>query len=317
MDRRRRQRRTPARLAGLIAAVFALAACSATKSATTTAAPSAARGPASGTATATTSRSASTGTPPPIGSSPLGAAESTAAESTAAESTLPASVLAGSSEPAALEPSPAPGESASTPPEEVTAAQTTTQTHGFVSTISEIDPAIAARMGSSWHPGCPVPLSDLRYLTVAYRGFDGTDHDGELVVAASVATDVTDIFSQLYDAGYPIASMRLVDDFGGSDDASMSADNSSAFNCRPVTGGGGFSEHSYGTAIDLNPVENPYLSGSLVLPPAGRAFVDRPDAPGVIQPGDAVVRAFRSHGWTWGGTWSGPIDYQHFSVSGR
>ncbi len=172
-------------------------------------------------------------------------------------------------------------------------------------------------MGSSWHPGCPVPLSDLRYLTVTYRGFDGADHAGELVVAASVADAVTDIFRQLYDAGYPIASLRLVDDFAGSDDDSMAADNSSAFNCRPVTGGGGFSEHSYGTAIDLNPVENPYLSGSLVLPPAGRPFADRPEAPGVIQPGDAVVTAFRSHGWTWGGTWSGPIDYQHFSVSGR
>ena len=134
-------------------------------------------------------------------------------------------------------------------------------------------------MGSSWRPGCPVPLSDLRYLTVTYRGFDGADHTGELVVAASVAADVVDIFGRLYDAGYPIASLRLVDDFGGSDDDSMAADNSSAFNCRPVTGGGGFSEHSYGTAIDLNPVENPYLSGSVVLPPAGRPFADRPAAP--------------------------------------
>ena len=172
-------------------------------------------------------------------------------------------------------------------------------------------------MSSSWRPGCPVPLSDLRYLTLIHRGFDGADHTGELVVAASVADDVTAIFDELYTAGYPIGSMRLVDDFGGSDDASMAANNSSAFNCRAVTGGSGYSEHSYGTAIDLNPVQNPYLSGTLVLPDAGRAYLDRSSQPGVIKPGDAVVQAFAQHGWTWGGTWSGPVDYQHFSVSGR
>lgn len=172
-------------------------------------------------------------------------------------------------------------------------------------------------MSSSWRPGCPVPLSDLRYLTVTYRGFDGADHTGELVVAASVADDVVVIFDELFTAGYPIGSMRLVDDFGGSDDDSMDANNSSAFNCRAVTGGGGYSEHSYGTAIDLNPVQNPYLSGTLVLPEAGRAHLDRESQPGVIEPGDVVVAAFAEHGWTWAGTWSGPVDYQHFSVSGR
>lgn len=172
-------------------------------------------------------------------------------------------------------------------------------------------------MVSSWRPGCPVALSDLSYLTVTYRGFDGADHQGELVVASSVAGDVVAIFGELYDADYPIASLRLVDDFGGSDDASMAANNSSAFNCRPVTGGGGFSEHSYGTAIDLNPIQNPYLSGTLVLPQQGRRFVARDPAPGVIEPGDAVVTAFARHGWTWGGDWSGPVDYQHFSLSGH
>jgi hypothetical protein len=215
----------------------------------------------------------------------------------------------------APQPSPAPTSTSSVSTAEPSPG--TTEDTGFTSSVSEIDDALAARMGSSWHSGCPVPLADLRYLTVSYRGFDGSEHAGELVVAASVASDVVEVFHRLYDNGFPVRSMRLVDDFGGSDDDSMAADNSSAFNCRPVTGGGGFSEHSYGTAIDLNPVENPYLSGSLVLPTAGRTFVDRPDAPGVIHPGDAVVEAFASHGWTWGGTWSGPIDYQHFSVSGR
>ena len=97
----------------------------------------------------------------------------------------------------------------------------------------------------------------------------------------------------------------------------MAANNSSAFNCRPVTGGSRFSEHSYGTAIDLNPVQNPYLSGAVVLPEQGRAFTARPPAPGVILPGGAAVTAFARIGWTWGGTWTNPIDYMHFSVSGR
>lgn len=188
---------------------------------------------------------------------------------------------------------------------------------GFSATVATVDEATAARMATSWRAGCPVPLTDLRYLTLTYRGFDGADHTGELVVAASVADDVVAIFRQLYQDGYPIASMRLVDDFGGADDASMAANNTSAFNCRPVTGGGGFSEHSYGTAIDVNPVQNPSVSGSTVLPPAGRPYLGRPDAPGVIHDGDPVVAAFAAHGFQWGGHWRDPTDYQHFSVSGR
>ena len=188
---------------------------------------------------------------------------------------------------------------------------------GFRSSIAMIDTATAARMSSSWRPGCPVALRDLRYLTVTYRGFDNADHTGELVVAAAVADDVVTIFHELYDDGFLIASLRLVDDFGGSDDASMAADNSSAFNCRKVTGGTGFSEHSYGTAIDLNPVQNPYLSGDLVLPEQGRKYVNRLPGPGVIVAGDATVEAFARHGWSWGGSWTDPVDYQHFSVTGR
>lgn len=187
----------------------------------------------------------------------------------------------------------------------------------FSSSVSVIDDDLAARMTSSWRPGCPVPLADLRYLTVTYRGFDGAAHTGELVVASSVTADVATVFEQLYAAGYPIQSLRLVDDFGGSDDASMAANNSSAFNCRAVTGGSGFSEHSYGTAVDLNPIQNPYVSGASVLPDAGRAYTDRVSAPGVIKPGDVVVTTFAAAGWTWGGTWTSPVDYQHFSVSGR
>jgi hypothetical protein len=188
---------------------------------------------------------------------------------------------------------------------------------GFHWSVSGIDAALAARMSTSWRPGCPVPLSDLRYLTMTHQGFDGQDHRGEMVVSARVAGDVVEVFETLYVAGFPIRSMRLVDDFGGDDDASMAADNTSAFNCRAVTGGTSFSQHSYGEAIDVNPVENPYVLGDTVLPPSGRAYLSRPDLPGVIHGGDVVVRAFESIGWSWGGYWRSPIDYQHFSLSGR
>lgn len=162
-----------------------------------------------------------------------------------------------------------------------------------------------------------MPLGDLRYVTVSHWTFEGTVADGELVVHADVSDDVTGVFAALFAARYPIRSLHLVDDFGGDDDASMAADNSSAFNCRAVRSGTAWSEHAYGRAIDLNPVENPYVLGDDVAPPAGRAFLDRPDAPGVVHADDAVVRAFAAVSWRWGGDWERPVDYQHFSVTGR
>lgn len=162
-----------------------------------------------------------------------------------------------------------------------------------------------------------MPLEDLRYMTVLFHRFDGSTATGELVVNARVAAGLVTVFQTLFDDGYPIRSMRLVDDYGADDDASMAADNTSAFNCRAVTGGTGWSEHSYGWAVDLNPVENPYVSGTAVLPPAGAPYTGRPDAPGVLHDGDDVVRAFADAGWQWGGTWSSPTDYQHFSTTGR
>ena len=171
-------------------------------------------------------------------------------------------------------------------------------------------------VSASWRPGCPVAPADLRLVTVTSIGFDGKPGTGRIVVAADVARATADVFGSLYAMRYPIARMEPVEAFGGSDDASMAADNTSAFNCRATTGGTGFSEHSYGTAIDLNPVENPYVKGSTVLPEAGRAFVERKPAPGVILAGDAVVRAFADRGFSWGGDWNSLKDYQHFSVSG-
>ncbi len=187
----------------------------------------------------------------------------------------------------------------------------------FTSSIGEITPELATRMAASWRPGCPVPLADLRYVTVTHLDLDGVVRTGELVVHAEVAEGLVGVFATLFEARYPIRLMRLVDDFGADDTASMDADNTSAFNCRAITGGSGWSEHAYGTALDLDPVENPYVVGSHVAPRAGRDYVSRPDLPGVIHADDVVVRAFAAAGWQWGGSWTRPVDYQHFSVSGR
>ncbi len=158
----------------------------------------------------------------------------------------------------------------------------------------------------------------LRAVDVSHWGFDGETHTGRLIVAASVADDVVAIMSDLFSAGFPIERMRPIDVYDGSDDASMAANNTSAFNCRAVTGGSSWSEHSYGTAIDVNPLVNPYVRGRTVLPPEGSRYADRTrDDPGMIHAADSTVEAFSARGWIWGGTWSSPKAYQHFSTSGR
>ena len=177
-------------------------------------------------------------------------------------------------------------------------------------------------MRYSHGPGCPVPLKDLRYLRISYVGFDEQVHLGEMVIHEDHADAVTDVFEQLYDARWPIQRMRLVDDYRGDDNRSMAANNTSGYNCRRVAGSDSWSAHAYGAAIDINPVQNPYVNGTSVAPPAGRRFatIDRSataHAPaGAIRAGDVVVRAFARIGWEWGGDWSTSKDYQHFSASG-
>ena len=181
---------------------------------------------------------------------------------------------------------------------------------------SAITPVSAADLPASWRPGCPVSPQRLRLVTFTHVDLAGRAATGRLVVREDVAQPVADVLADLYAARFPIAQAQPVDAFGGSDDASMAANNTSAFNCRQVTGGTRFSEHSYGTAVDLNPVQNPYVQGSTVLPEEGRAFVRRTPAPGVVLAGDAVVRAFADRGFSWGGDWTSLKDYQHFSLSG-
>jgi D-alanyl-D-alanine carboxypeptidase-like protein len=191
----------------------------------------------------------------------------------------------------------------------------------FEASSAALDPATRRRIkGSSWHPGCPVGLDDLRLLRLTHWGFDGQVHSGRLVVHRAAAAAVITAMRSLYRHRYPIRRMRLVDAYGADDHRSMAADNTSAFNCRFINGQPGvWSQHAYGKAIDINPVENPYVSGSgFVSPPAGGPYADRSGrAAGMIHGADATVRAFASVGWGWGGRWDWPKDYQHFSANGH
>jgi len=180
-------------------------------------------------------------------------------------------------------------------------------------------PVTAAQLGKSWHPGCPVGPAQLRNVTVSYIGFDGRAHTGTLVVHRDVAGSVRRVFNALYAQRFPIHRIEPVAKFGGSDDRSMAADNTSGFNCRYAVAAGPkrWSAHSYGKAIDVNTVENPYVLGSSVLPSAGRAYTDRSRyRKGMAVAHGVLVRAFASVGWLWGGRWSGSPDYQHFSADG-
>ena len=189
----------------------------------------------------------------------------------------------------------------------------------FTASVSRIDRETRRTMvGTSWHPGCPVPLANLRLLRVTHWGFDDTAHEGELVVHRGWADEIVSVFRALYRERFPVRRMRLVDQYGADDRVSMKHDNTSAFNCRFVAGTSTWSQHAFGRAIDINPVENPYVAGSHVSPPRGRRFIDRTDVrPGMIVEGDAVWQAFRRIGWGWGGSWSSASDYQHFSANGR
>jgi hypothetical protein len=184
------------------------------------------------------------------------------------------------------------------------------------SAVFSIPPEIQAEMrGKSWHdhPQCP-RFEALRLLRVRHRGFDGCDHKGELIVHAELAVEVVSIFEQLFAAQFPIASLRRIDHWNGSDDASMAANNSSAFNFRLIDGTQQLSQHALGRAIDINPLQNPWLRGARVDPAEGRAYLDRDDVrPGMIVRSGPVVAAFSAAGWQWGGDIPGTPDYHHFS----
>jgi hypothetical protein len=183
---------------------------------------------------------------------------------------------------------------------------------------ASIETVTAQDLYASWRPGCPVPVEQLRAIDVTHWGNDGAVHTGRLIVAADLAEGVVAVLHDLYDARFPVEKMQPIDVYGGDDNRSIKANNTSAFNCRAVTGGSGWSEHAYGRAIDVNPFVNPYVKGSTVLPPEAAPYADRSrHDQGMIHADDAVVRAFAARGWRWGGYWSSLKDYQHFSTTGR
>jgi hypothetical protein len=163
---------------------------------------------------------------------------------------------------------------------------------------------------------CKISYDDLNYIKLKHYDFEGRVHGGELIVNKALADEVTNIFYELYKGKYPLTSVKLVDDFGqpGDDTLSMEANNTSAFCYRTVFGGGHLSRHSYGAAIDINPLYNPYLDDGRIAPLTGAPYADRAkDFPGKIDHSDLAYKLFKKYGWEWGGDWRGDKDYQHFS----
>jgi D-alanyl-D-alanine carboxypeptidase-like protein len=184
----------------------------------------------------------------------------------------------------------------------------------FDYSVARLSPA---QLPQSWRAGCPVSPAQLRRVRLTYWGFDARAHSGSLDVHAEVVQDVVQVFRKLYAARFPVRRMRPIEAYGADDDRSMAADNTSGFNCRFVEGTRRWSAHASGKAVDVNPVENPYLAGGRVQPPAGRVYLDRTKVrPGMAMRGGILVRAFAAVGWSWGGRWRGTPDYQHFSASG-
>jgi D-alanyl-D-alanine carboxypeptidase len=195
----------------------------------------------------------------------------------------------------------------------------------FLGSISRIPRDLADEMrGTTWRKGCPVPLSDLRLLRLRYWGFARRVHEGPMVVNARVARDVVSVFRRLFRARFPIRILHLAVPYRGPQDDNPydKRDYTVGFNCRPVLTahgeGNSFSQHAFGLAIDINPRENPYVGGDgFVKNIYARRYKNRSlQRPGMIRPGDIVVRAFAAVGWTWGGYWRSAKDYMHFSLTG-
>jgi hypothetical protein len=193
----------------------------------------------------------------------------------------------------------------------------------FEGGVSRIGPFLRARLiGRNWHPGCPVGLADLRLVRVSYWDFRGQVRFGPLVLNEAVADHVLWVFERLFRARFPIHRIALPARYRPPtrEDWFNTHDRSSSFNCRPATGSpGSLSHHSYGWAVDINPLENPYVrSDGSVLRRAAKPFVDRTQrVPGMIHDDDVVVRSFARIGWEWGGDWVTLKDYMHFSLTGR
>jgi D-alanyl-D-alanine carboxypeptidase len=194
----------------------------------------------------------------------------------------------------------------------------------FHSAIRPVAPAERTQLtGEFWRGGCPVGLTSLRLLTVSYWDFAGNVQTGQLVVNSRAAAPLAKVFRQLYRLQFPIRHMQFADVYGPKTARPRDRDVSGSFECRKAvpspcgSGTGNWSNHAYGLAVDLNPIENPYTGCGRTRERASIPYLNRSKLrPGMVTP--AVVRAFRSIGWGWGGTWSGATkDYMHFSWNGH
>ena len=188
---------------------------------------------------------------------------------------------------------------------------------GFASEVAAVPADVLAR--STWAPGCPVAVADLAYVRLTFWGFDDRRHTGELLVHASVADDLVSVFRTLYRERFPLEELRVTRRDELEAPPTGDGNGTGSFVCRPTTGSSSaYSQHAYGLAIDLDPFQNPYVKGDLVLPELASSYADRDrHRPGMITADGVVVRAFARIGWTWGGTWRSLKDYQHFSQNGR
>ena len=191
--------------------------------------------------------------------------------------------------------------------------------NGQTFTIDTISDAVFQRMqGKSFKRDCTVKRSELRYLRLSHYDAEGKEHIGELICNKMIASDLKEIFQELYKHHYPIQRMQLVDDYDADDEQSMRANNTSCFNFRRIAGSTKLSKHSQGLAIDINPLYNPYVkrqaNGTLIVQPANATcYADRRKAiPYKIERDDLCYRLFIKHGFKWGGTWTRQQDYQHF-----
>jgi len=170
--------------------------------------------------------------------------------------------------------------------------------------------------GVSFKEGFGITLDDLSYIEIVHWGFDGELHYGEMIVNKNVAQEVVEIFEELFQFRFPIEKIRLIDEYDANDDKAMEDNNSLALCCRWITGSTiRFSIHSLGQAVDINPVQNPYVKGDLLLPKNGEEYVDRDaceDFKGVITENSICYKVFAKRGWTWGGGWESLKDFQHF-----
>lgn len=179
---------------------------------------------------------------------------------------------------------------------------------------TKIPSSILEKMiGNSIPDKSVVDTAELSYLTITYWGFDEKTHIGEMIVHKDLAQEVLDIFEEIYDKKYPIEKIKLIDEYNASDETSMAANNTSAFCYRTVANTNKLSKHSLGKAIDVNPLYNPYVVDTSIMPINSEQYIDRSIVQkGMIQKDDALYTAFTKRGWTWGGNWITQKDYQHF-----